>query len=322
MDAAALRTTAGHGRSSAEASDFSFMLHIRYARPSKKRQTAGKALYLLMLSHAYLLASASWLQMGTVRMWFNLGDFMKLLVQGLVLAGMCLSASWVHGAEYALPKNSNAPVITLDFQGSRLQRLDSAPAMSILADGRVVLPKIYPHSQAYVDRISDAELQSLLGFIIEDQGFFATQQKSIDSRVNAANGMALPVHAPISVVRVTTADQTNEVRLRGVGSAASDGAAPEIAAIMRRLEKVMSTAKLGGAEGVNALLQVANQNLARDQPGAAPLTAADLYSAGVRLDGSKTVQFVRNDAAGPVHVVIHGNPSGQLDVSTSQEVVR
>lgn len=247
---------------------------------------------------------------------------MKLLAQGLVLAGMCLSATWAHGAEYALPENSNAPVITLDFQGSRLQRLDSAPAMSILADGRVVMPKIYPHSTAYVDRISDAELQSLLGYIIEDKRFFSVQQKSLDARLKAATRQPLPVHAPITVVRVNADNQVNEVRLRGLGTASIDKAAPEVAAVMRRLDQVMATVKLGGTAGVNALLQVANQNLARDYPDAAPLTVADLRTGGVRIDGSKSAHFVRSDAAGPVSVAIESNAQGQLDVVTSQEVVR
>lgn len=223
----------------------------------------------------------------------------RFMLAALWTIAAMASFAVLAGGTYQLPTDPGQPVITLDFKGGRLKRLDAAPALSIYADGRVVMPQRFAHSQAREGRISRDQLQQLLDLIIVDNKFFLYDPKQVEAKLAALPEPrpVLPLHLVTTEVGVYANHQAKTVSYFGLGHDAVVAETAQLLAIRQRLEQLMSTLALGGEEEVAAWLALANQRLASEQPKSAPLTLSDLESGTVRSDGSVFVRFVRPGSA-------------------------
>lgn len=254
--------------------------------------------------------------------------YLKPLV-GLVMSAAIIAGSALSAQEYTLPKQSNAAVITIDYQSDRLKRIDDSPTMSILADGSVILPQSYSHTRAYRGKISETELQELLAFVIEQNHFFDFEAEQVKAKLNKIKRQPLPVHYSTTVINVNADNRNKEVKLAALGKGAMVDETQKMLAIKQRLNKLMATVKLGGASGVKGLLDIANSNLRlkssskfreanRKEIDAGFFTADDLERGGTRADGSLSARFNSSNGAS-VMIDIDSNGKRLITVATDNK---
>ena len=241
-------------------------------------------------------------------------------VAGIVIVASLLTAPVLSAQEYVLPANPSTAVITLDYQGDRLRRIDDAPTLSIYANGNVVMPQNYAHSQAYQTQITGAELQQLLDFIIRQNQFFSYQAAKVNAKLSNLKRQPLPVHYSTTVISINADNRQQEVRLPALGKGPMVVETRRVLAIKQRLDKLMSFVKLGGTSEVASLLIIANHQLNlklrnskslsiadRQALSASSFTADDLESGTRRPDGSINVRFKRsNGASVTIDIDAHG----------------
>ena len=213
-------------------------------------------------------------------------------------------------------------VITLDYQGSRLQRLTDQPTLSIFADGSVVMPKVYAHSRAYSGSISQAELQGLLGLIQKNE-FFAFDESAVKSKVWSlpVPYNDLPGHLASTVITVRSNAGSKTVSYFGLGHEPLVKETEQLLAIRNRLDQVMSVMKLGGQAEANRWLALANADLGSKLPNVVPLTLDDLRSAAIHGDGSAYVRFARAnpESKSSISVSISINESGESSIAIARD---
>lgn len=193
---------------------------------------------------------------------------------------------------------ADQPVITLDYQGSRVPRINAAPTLSIFADGRIEMPRNYAHMRAYSGRISQDELQQILDLAIRQERFFDFDEHAAHAKRASLPGNAptLPEHLSTTVITLNADGRNKTVSQFGLGHARPIEDTGRLLAIRTRLEQVMSVVKLGGETEAGRWLALANAELHSRQPDARPLALIDLRSATVHADGSAYVRFARADA--------------------------
>jgi len=251
------------------------------------------------------------------------------LLSILILIVTILSVSLtVKASEYVLPEDLAVPVITMDYQGDRLRRINKSPTVSIFSDGQVILPRSYAHTRAYQGSISQTELQQLLSFIIKENQFFNYDENLVKSKLSNLKNSPLPVHFTTTVISVNTNDQQKLVRLKGLGKGTMIEETRQMLAIKHRLDHLISIVKLGGVEKVQQLLFMANNernlNINRQNSNtnfsmsemramsAGAFTVADLQIGGFRADGSMHVRFKRENG---VLATINMDSKGESSVA-------
>ena len=196
---------------------------------------------------------------------------------------------------YQLPKDPTAPVITLDYQGSRLTRIDAAPTLSILADGTMIMPKSYAHSTAYESKITHEELQELLHFVISENQFFDNNKQMLKVKQGKLRTQPKPVHFTTTVITVNANEQNKTVRRASLGKDNGVSQTLQLLQIKKRLDRLMSVVKIGGKKELKKWLSNANDELRIKSPTVALFQEQDLQGAEIRADGSIYVRFARND---------------------------
>lgn len=241
----------------------------------------------------------------------------------LAVLALTSSDACAAGDTYRLPDGPGQAVITLDFQGGRLRRLDDAPTLSIYADGRVVMPRLYAHARAYEGRISQQRLQALLDRIIVANKFFQFDAKRVAAKLDALPGgrRPLPMHLATTELVVHANGQRKAVRSFALGHQVLVEETAQLLAVRRTLEQLMASVILGGDAEVGAWLAVANRELANTLPAEPPLALEDLESGTVRSDGSVFVRFARSGPSvkQPVAVSISIADDGRSSVTVSPQ---
>ena len=248
----------------------------------------------------------------------------KLMLAGVVLSILAMIVLPVPALSaqvptYQLPQNSSAPVITLDYQGNRLTRINDAPTLSILANGKVLMPQSYAHTRAYQGQISQLELQQLLDFIIRLNRIFDYDPDMVKRKLSSVRTQPLPAHFSTTVIRVNAANQEKEIRYAAVGHGPAVTETNRVRAITKRLEQLMSVVKLGGTAELTNWLNAANQELALKSSSAAPFKAEDLEDAVRREDGSVHVRFARTDGTSITSVTTDLTADGERLVTVAQD---
>lgn len=255
------------------------------------------------------------------------------ILASIAMIAMFIASPVLQAQNYTLPQDPTTPVITLDYQGDRLQRINDAPTLTILMNGDVIMPQSYAHTQAYQGQISEAELQQLLDFIIRENKFFDYDADRIGAKLSELEHQPLPVHFSTTVISVNAELRAKEVRLPALGRGPMVKETRQMLAIKQRLDKLMSYIKLGGAEQVAKLLAIANyeldmkiHNTARlsaeglQVPSSVELlTSDDLESGGQRADGSIYVRFKQNDGSAAASVTIDIGVDGQRLVTVATD---
>lgn len=251
---------------------------------------------------------------------------MKQLIAGAVLALLAAAAAAQDPVpKYAYTGLVDEPVITLDYQGSRVPRINAAPTLSIFADGRVEMPKNYAHMRAYSGRLSQPQLQQLLDLVVRKHGFFEYDQSRVQAKLGALRGPrnVLPEHLATTVISVTTNGQSKSIRHFALGHGPSIAETEQLLQVRDRLEQIMSVTRLGGEAEASRWLALANRELGDTHPGASPLGLEHLRSAAIHHDGSAHVRFARMapqpddsasvsisiDKAGSSHVTVAAGPA-------------
>lgn len=209
--------------------------------------------------------------------------------------------------KYALPDDPDAPVIVLDFKGGFTPpRISEEPALTIQADGDVVIPARFEGQKSFRGKISRREIDQLLDFAIVANDFFKYDADKVAQEL-AGKGPGLRIaDAATTVIRITANGRTKEVSHYALGMGRGVKQLDQLAAIQRRLLRVQSIVQLGGKENVKKWLAVVNAELKKKFPDAPPLSADDLQSGGERGDGSVYVSFQRmrqsDEEGGPAEV--------------------
>ena len=246
---------------------------------------------------------------------------MKHAIACTVLA---LAMTSAH-AQQALPKYTysgavDQPVVSLDYQGSRVKRINDAPTLSIFADGRVEMPRNYAHMRAYSGRISQQELQQLLDLIVREKQFFHYDPAVARAKLTALPGrQVMPDHLATTVITVNANGMHKSVRHFGLGHGRAIEETEQLLQVRDQLEQIMSVTRLGGEAEASRWLALANRELRDRHPGATPLGLDHLRSAAIHPDGSARVRFARSMPRQPdsVSVSIAVDESGISRISVA-----
>jgi hypothetical protein len=201
-----------------------------------------------------------------------------------------------------LPTDPRKVVLLWDHRRADLPRSREEPQVSLLASGCLTVSDPHGPGKTLTLELSAAEVQGLLGFIIHDQGFFRIDAASVRDSIRTAqgqDGLAQSSGATGStLLRVLADGREHEVRC--VDLRAYADCTPEtkrLAAIEKRLERLVHWVHAGGRAGLEAALERANQSLQKEFPEAPRFTAADLQFAVQKVNGSAQVIFERNGVA-------------------------
>lgn len=203
-----------------------------------------------------------------------------------------------------LPDSPTAEVISLDFKGGFTPpRLKNSPSLSILRDGTVLVPDNYGQSEDVKAKLTPAELQELLTFIVDTHQFFEFQPAKVQAAIQNAErpkkikpGELVLVaprvsDAPTTVIKVELKDREHQAQWYALSFEASHHSkvAPlqHLRAIEQRLQRVMTVAHAGGEEEVTRQLKLVNQKVQEQYADAPLLKAEHLLSASRRADGSR-----------------------------------
>lgn len=244
-----------------------------------------------------------------------------------MLGAFALISSAVSAQALLKPNSSGdsreTAVITLDYQGSRLKRINDAPTLSIYADGRVEMPRNYAHMRAYQGQISPAEVQALVEFAIRDQQFLSFDETVVKAKISAHPGTAqpLPEHLATTIVRIHTNDVDKTVSYFGLGHGPRVTETEQLTAIRSRLDRLMAVIKLGGTDQAKHWLTLANAEIDKQSAYPHPLTLDDLQSAVIHPDGSAYVRFAKLDhrAETSVSATISVDTSGASHIALAHD---
>lgn len=252
---------------------------------------------------------------------------MKHLIACAVLALMATTAhAQQQEPKYAYTGAVDQPVVSLDYRGSRVERINDAPTLSIFADGRVEMPRNYAHMRAYSGRISQPELQQLLDLIVRDKQFFQYDARIVKAKLGRLQGAreVLPEHLATTVITVNANGMSKSVRHFGLGHGRSIEETDRLLQVRDRLEQIMSLTKLGGEAEASRWLALANRELGDTHPDVQSLGLEHLRSAAIHPDGSAHVRFARIAPAQPdaVSVSISVDESGASRIAVATDDAR
>jgi hypothetical protein len=202
-----------------------------------------------------------------------------------------------------LPRDPKAVVISLDYRGGyTAPRRNKAPYLSILADGTVSRPDPFGLNKDQQSKITQAELQELLRYVVETQRFFQVDPKVLRKKLHAAEGGVSIVDASATVLKVSIRGKSLEVEQYALRFVARTH--PQIdelkrlGAIEQRLGNLRAIVGAGGKKKAAEIVALANQHLKKRYPKAKPLTLGDLADAGERRDGTRFARLHRGATLG------------------------
>ncbi len=200
-----------------------------------------------------------------------------------------------------LPKDPQAVVLSYDEVGGYGPvRTRKGPYLSVLADGTVKVLPLQKGARDLELKLTAAELQELMRFVVEKHRFFEFDEK----KTMAAMGQkgAIIMDAASTVIAVKTRDKAKQVRFYALTWAARQHpkvrALQDLSAIGQRLVNLMAVVRAGGKAKATALLALANAELRKAHPKVKPLALGDLVSTGRRADGSLVLSFHRYEGPG------------------------
>jgi hypothetical protein len=213
-----------------------------------------------------------------------------------------------------LPADSFRAVIVLDDvtqYGYGICAQNRQPFLTIRADGSVLV--VNPCANSVVGRgvLKAEELQDLLRFAIEDQGFFsfdpAGSYKPIPPELE--NLRIVMSHAKVTVLTIQTADRRHQTR---VDLSTLREPSVQFTALERRLTSLAEAIKAGGTGRVAEALRDANTYLAQERREMAPFTADDFRSGLMTSPtGQQEFRFLRDLDDGTRHEVAVESVAGQ-----------
>lgn len=219
----------------------------------------------------------------------------------------CLtSLTMAQEAVVALPDNPEAVVIRLDYLSARTPlTLSGGPFLEIRAGGRMTVRDRYlPNGSGTREgRLTGKELQELLRFILDEQRFHAGIGAEIERAIAAHEAQ----HGELDWI-LGGADTVIEVdvpgrkaRLKRYALGFFDEEISKIAplkrayAVARRLHRLASLVRAGGAKGLAPALEAVNAELLRKHPAQKALTSSHLRDVRLLREGGHRLAFDRGE---------------------------
>ncbi len=238
----------------------------------------------------------------------------------LCLFAITLLVPTARAAEkHTLPEAPGAIVILLDYKGGFTPPRENEDAtFTIHADGKAVVGAPFGQSKKIEGKLTAEELQSLLAFILEENDFFDIATGPPIARP----GLAI-ADAATTILRVQADGRDEGITYLGFGD---DERLTKLRAITTRLQKEITRLHAGGEEQIARFTEIANEQLKKAHPEAAPLTAENLTVAQHMVDDTRRLMYQRQLplADGTTeHVSVHfmRKPDGELMVQNVSRTV-
>lgn len=211
-----------------------------------------------------------------------------------------VSAQDAKRTEYKLPDDGNEVIFLYDEQnGFTSPRKSQKPVFLLRADGSIEMPSLYGRGNDLNGKISEAEVQEFLHFVIAENRFVQFDASTVQGQIEELRKKRqIPQVAdlPDSVFELNIPGHRHSVRQEAVGmpSEYKDVTAlQQLLTIRRGVNKLMSETRAGGKEGIMKLLGPVNQKLKAEYPDVAPLAVADFSGAYVGQDGTISATISR-----------------------------
>lgn len=198
---------------------------------------------------------------------------------------------------------AGVPVLELAFARDDGDRPAAPPsvAVSIHADGTVLVPDPRGSSRPLRGRLSAADLQGLLNEVIETHGLFDCDTGTLAQSLQSAarqSGLAWRIpQADTTVIRVQREGRQHEVRCPAAELLEERFPGVEdlqrLCRVQRRLQNVRSVVLVGGPQEADRLAAMANQELRRRGVEGLEMTSSDLQQVLGSGDGFRLARFQR-----------------------------
>jgi hypothetical protein len=192
----------------------------------------------------------------------------------------------------ALPADPSAAVIVLDDatqSGYGICLPNRQPFLTIRADGSVLVMNSCANAVVGRGVLKSEELQDLLRFAIEEQGFFSFDPAGSYKPLppERENIRIVSSHAKVTVLMIQTADRRHQTR---VDLTTMREPSAQFDALEKRLLRLAEETKAGGKQRVAEALGHANEYLAQERRELRPFTIEDFRSA--QQTGANQAEFV------------------------------
>ena len=237
----------------------------------------------------------------------------------LVLVAGAVAAQAQGRFDIPLPLDPSTPVIVLDYRGGWVPNRRAEPALLVRADGRVSATEAF-NPGTFEDRITPAEFQELLHFIIADQHFFEFNAEEVNGELNVQRRRIIIDDVSTTHIRIKTRDREMEASFYALGFYAemhpSIKPLVQLAAIEQRLGGMVKVAMAGGIAALEEALRQANE-FVRSHPDYPTLTIADYVNTSYRPPARrKAVLFVHEMGNGKaVHVTVASTLDERVEVT-------
>ncbi len=199
----------------------------------------------------------------------------------LVLLAGTPAAADEKGKPYKLPADPKAAVITMEFKGGMILRKGNDPALTVLADGTVIVGDAWGTEPRVEGKVTGEELQALLQYILDDQQFAQIRPDDLKMKgnVRVGDGLATTILINADGKTVTTSGYAVDAVASEAGP---HSPAARYVAVLSRLNHFRYMMILGGEEGLKKEIALANAELKKQQPAEPGFEPGDLHIAFAR----------------------------------------
>lgn len=221
-----------------------------------------------------------------------------------ILCCLIVNLAAAQERPYALPKDKDACVLSLDYAGGYTPtRKDFTPFLQIFADGRVRSTDTFTTSsnKVFESKMSMTELQKLLRFVIKEQKFCEWKEKAILKEFEKRRKAGKPVDniedAADTVINLRLPKHKMKATMNALGYVYRF--VPELRSVQRlkatqdKLHLIAAKLRAGGEKKIKNYLVELNQELQKKFPKERAFTVQDLSHVTHMKNGDVHLTFSR-----------------------------
>lgn len=220
--------------------------------------------------------------------------YLSIVLLCLISAGMAFAADSGQAnapttQPHALPADASTAIITYDYMGGMIRRVNPEPVLVIHADGTVRIGDPYGVGKGADAKLTAEDLQSLLHEILDVQ-----QLATIDNDDLKLPGNVRVTDGQTVTIAVTLPELEKKLSAHGLMVGRNDAAdAPKarFMAIRHQLDHLVDIAKLGGSGELTKVLAAINQEIKKNLPNEPQVEAGELAYVRMNPDGSSLASF-------------------------------
>jgi hypothetical protein len=213
-----------------------------------------------------------------------------------------------------LPADPSTAVIVFEDRGSMgwSFRRNYNPVLTVRADGSVTAVDPLGDANGFQGKLSPSELQDLLRFAIEEQGFFSFTPSGVFEPVPPEAECILSgnSHYKSTYIRIQTRDRQHEALAdQGRGGIPIE----QFEILEKRLRRLAEVVKSGAKDRIPEALGRANEFLMRTHRELRPLTIEEFFKASRNSSGTRDFVFRHEERDGSwFQVVVPESPARQV----------